>query len=122
MANCYSIRSAGLQDIEHITNVVLEAMPDDPQWDYRFVHKRKFPEDHRHFTSLLYKQFVDPSNDDWTVMLAEASSAQEAEPRRVVGFAVFDISLRNKATKGPDYEAQNRKSPLALLTMSAHQN
>ncbi|KAF4468528.1 gnat family [Fusarium albosuccineum] len=105
----YSVRAATPEDLDDIVDVVLVAMPHDPQWNYRFVYKDKFPGDHRKYTRLLYQNFISPTNDDWHVSLAETSGSQT--PRKVVGFAVWDLSYANKDQKGPDYEPQN---PMAM--------
>ncbi len=110
MATRYSTRTATPNDLDGILDVVLAAMPHDAQWDYRFVHKHEFPDDHRNFTRLLYEQFIAPANDDWHVMLAEASVPGTAGAGNIVAFSVWDMSFANKAKKGPEYEPQNRKS------------
>ncbi len=113
----YLIRAAKLDDVDGIVEVVLAAMPHDPQWNYRFVHRSEFPNDHVKFTRLLYEQFITPANDDWLVMLAETRGIGEpGVSKKIVAFAVWDVSFINKASKGPDYEPQNRTSSKAITT------
>lgn len=82
----YLIREATLDDLDSIVNIVLVAMVHDPQWNYRFEHKDKFPDDHRKFTRHLYQEFLSHVNDDWQVILAETTTT----PGRHM-FAVWDV-------------------------------
>ncbi|KAF4478558.1 gnat family [Fusarium agapanthi] len=107
----YSIREATLDDLDGIVDVVLVAMAHDPQWNYRFVHKDEFPDDHRKFTRLLYQQFISPLNDDWKVILAEVTIPGMLS--KVVGFAVWDVCYANKARFGSSYEPQNPMATVA---------
>ena len=118
MDSKYSIRATTLDDLNGIVDVVLVAMPHDPQWDYRFLHKHEFPEDHYKYTRLLFEQFISPANDDWYVMLAESSTFDTSGPGKIVAFAVWDVSYVNQAKKGPGYEKQNRESYHSASTAS----
>lgn len=40
-------------DVDSITNVITNSMPDDPQWIYRFPLRLEFPDDHRKYTRML---------------------------------------------------------------------
>lgn len=108
MAATYSTRRATLADLDEVTEVVLAAMPHEPHWNYRFVHKDEFPDDHRKLTRLLYEQFISPANDDWHVMVAEVSLPDHEGSAKVVAFAVWDVSFVNMAKLGPSYVPQNR--------------
>ncbi|KAI4944790.1 hypothetical protein J4E91_008477 [Alternaria rosae] len=100
-------RTATPHDVDSIVSVVLEAMPFDPQFDYRFVYKKQFPEDHYKYTRMLYEEFISPTNDDWFVMVAEVPGSPVSEPATTVGFAVWDVSYINKAKHENSYEPQN---------------
>lgn len=39
------IRAATPRDLDAMATIMYQAMPLDPQWDYRFPHRRQFPED-----------------------------------------------------------------------------
>jgi hypothetical protein len=104
-----STRQAKLNDLDAVVEVVLAAMPLDPQWNYRFPYRDSYPEDHRKFTKRLFRLFIDPAIDDWQVMVAEAPSIEEPHVSKIVAFAVWDISYINKAKHGSDcYQAQSR--------------
>ncbi|KAK0665619.1 hypothetical protein QBC41DRAFT_11734 [Cercophora samala] len=94
-------------DIEAVTDVIIRTMPLDPQWDYRFPYRDKFPEDHYRFTRLLFEYFLDPAYDDWQVMVVEDSLEPGCDERRVVSFSVWDVSYRNKRRYGPGYLTQD---------------
>jgi hypothetical protein len=98
-------------DIEAVTNVIINAMPLDPQWDYRFPYRDQYPKDHYKFTRMLFEYFLDPSYDDWLVMVVE-DSLRPGQPTEVVSFGVWDISYLNKRRYGPGYRPQDRKSLL----------
>ncbi|SPQ20198.1 40ddd489-e041-4fed-ad20-01afb5df08ca [Thermothielavioides terrestris] len=61
-------------DLEAVTDVIIRTMPLDPQWDYRFPYRRLYPEDHYKYTRMLFEYFLDPSYDDWLVMVVEDSA------------------------------------------------
>jgi hypothetical protein len=51
-------------DVEAVTKVIIEAMPLDPQWDFRFPYRYQYPADHYKYTRMLFEYFLDPSYDD----------------------------------------------------------
>lgn len=95
-------------DVDAITNVILQAMPLDPQWDYRFPWRHEFPEDHYKYTRMLFELFLDPAYDDWVVMVVEDSLEPGGDPQ-IVAFGVWDVSFANKRIRGPKYIPQDRK-------------
>ena len=103
-----SIRTATLSDLDNVVDVVRSAMPLDPQWNYRFEHGHQFPEDNVKYTRLLFEHFIRPDYDDWHVMAAESPGDEHSHPSKIVAFAVWDVSYRNKRKNGPDYLPQNR--------------
>ncbi|KIW04733.1 uncharacterized protein PV09_04464 [Verruconis gallopava] len=83
----FSIRRATIHDLDDIVDIALAAMPLDPQWNWRFPHRDKFPEDERHFTLLKFKEFI-TSRDRWLVMVAETDINYVRIP---IAFAVWDL-------------------------------
>ncbi|KAL4780649.1 hypothetical protein BJX76DRAFT_37863 [Aspergillus varians] len=104
-----SLRQGMPGDIDDILHVVLSAMPLDPQWDWRFPYRHELPEDNREYTRMLFEYFLSPEWDDWIVFVVEVPSSQDSPTtlKKIVSFAVWDISYINLAKKGPDYEPQN---------------
>ncbi|KAL2258261.1 hypothetical protein VTK26DRAFT_8513 [Humicola hyalothermophila] len=94
-------------DIEAVTRVIIETMPLDPQWDYRFPYRHDYPEDHYKYTKMLFEYFLDPAYDDWVVMVVE-DSFEPGGPPEVVAFGVWDVSYANKRRYGPGYTPQDR--------------
>ncbi|KAL8791916.1 MAG: hypothetical protein Q9195_005492 [Heterodermia aff. obscurata] len=102
-----SIRTATLSDLDNVVDVVRSAMPLDPQWNYRFEHGRQFPEDNVKYTRLLFENFIMPDYDDWHVMVAESPGEEPSHQSKIVAFAVWDVSYRNKRKNGRGYVPQN---------------
>lgn len=96
-------------DVDAITHVIVNAMPLDPQWDYRFPHRRRYPVDHYKYTRMLIEYFLDPAYDDWRVMVVE-DSLEPGGATSIVSFGVWDVSYLNKRRHGPGYTPQDRKS------------
>ncbi|KAK4183082.1 hypothetical protein QBC35DRAFT_130313 [Podospora australis] len=93
-------------DVEAVTDVIIKTMPLDPQWNYRFPYRGKYPDDHYKYTKLLFQYFLDPSYDDWTVMVVE-DILKPGDKLSVVSFGVWDVSFRNKRRFGSDYRPQD---------------
>lgn len=96
-------------DVEAVTNVIINTMPLDPQWDYRFPYRHQYPEDHYKYTKMLFEYFLDPAFDDWLVMVVE-DCLQPGGPTQVVSFSVWNVSYINKRRYGAGYQPQDRKS------------
>lgn len=108
-------------DIDAVTAVIIKAMPDDPQWNYRFPYRHEFDEDHKKYTKMLLECFLDPTFDDWAVMVVEDKLDPTDKEPQIVSFGVFDVSYKNKRKKGPGHKTQDRKSralSLASVTLA----
>ena len=105
------VRLANPTDVDAVVDVMLSAMPRDPTWDYRFSHRRDYPEDTLKYTTELQKLFIDPSFDDWEVLVVDAPMNEDPSVSKVVAFSVWDISYENRARYGPGYQKQDRSCP-----------
>ncbi|KAK3688255.1 hypothetical protein B0T22DRAFT_511595 [Podospora appendiculata] len=96
-------------DVDAVTKVLIKTMPLDPQWNYRFPLRREYPEDHYKYHRMLIEYFLDPSYDDWQVMVIEDSldPTSSASEKSVVAFGVWDVSYINKRKYGPGYKTQD---------------
>ena len=103
-----AICTANLTDLDSVLEVALSAMPYDPDWNYRYQYRDQYPEDHLKYTKLLFQFFIDPSYDDWHVMVAKAPSLEDPNVTKIVAFAVWDVSYVNKRKHGQDYKPLNR--------------
>lgn len=104
-----AIRAATTADLDSVVEVVRSSMPLDPTWSYCYGHAQEFPEDSVKFTKMLYQYFINPGFDDWHLMVADAPSIDNPNVTRIVAFAVWDISYRNKRKHGSTYVPQNRR-------------
>ena len=87
--------------MDQITQVFLTAMQDDQSWPYRFPHRTQYPEDHWNHNRDLFRSFISPEYDDWSVVVVEV--LDDAQAWRIVAFSVWDISYVNKRVHGPGY-------------------
>ena len=101
------IRKATLDDFDNFLELVLKTLPDDPDWYYRFPYYKEYPEDYLKFTSILFKFFLDPSHDDFEVMVSETSKIGSPNEIIMVSWAVWDKSYLNKRKYGSGYKPQN---------------
>jgi ribosomal protein S18 acetylase RimI-like enzyme len=93
-----ALRRASVDDLETILDIGLAALPMDPQWDYRFPHRRAYPSDTRKYTMMRYREFLEDPNERWMVMLAEHRNAHDAcnEP---MAFAVWEVkNIKSQTT------------------------
>ncbi|KAK3933868.1 hypothetical protein QBC46DRAFT_274929 [Diplogelasinospora grovesii] len=95
------IRKGVPSDVDAVTNVMIQAMPGDPQWNWRFPYRPQYPKDHIQFTKLLVGIFLDPKYDDWHVMVSEVSGIG------IVSFSVWNVSCLTKRKHGPGDIAQD---------------
>lgn len=57
------IRTATLRDVDALASIMCEAMPLDPQWDYRYSLRKKYPEDLYGYTRLMIKSRIEDDNN-----------------------------------------------------------
>lgn len=97
------LRAASILDLDVMVSIALAAMPLDPQWDYRFPHRRSYPEDTWLFTRRRYREFLE-NNRRWWVVLAELAATPQGKPGnrvdhpKAIAFAIWDIT---HVTQGP---------------------
>jgi hypothetical protein len=90
-----SIRRASRDDLDVIVDVIMAAMPMDPQWNWRFPRWREYPEDTRYFTTLKYDEFLQDVKN-WLVMVAEAEDPTRRTKTTVIAVAVWEIGNLNR--------------------------
>lgn len=111
------LREAGPGDVDAVVDVLVAAREDDPGWTYRFQHRHEYPEEHRKFQRLFVQCLIDPSYEDWLVMVAESPSVEDGGVAKIVAFAVWDVSYVNKRKYGPCYQRKNRSLPISLINV-----
>ena len=87
-----SRRQAGMEDLDSIVDLMLEAMADDALWNYRFPYRKDFPEDHRNGTRLRMQEFL--AGGQWLVNVAEIMSNDDPKQSRPIAFAVWNLPHR----------------------------
>ena len=85
--------------VDDVTKVAIQAMPFDPQWDYRYLYREEFPNDHYKYTKMLYDQFANVENDDWRLVVVELLPGKS----HLLGSA-------EKIIEGPEGVLQNQNS------------
>ena len=95
-----SIRRASKLDLDAIVNVVLAAMPMDPQWDWRFPKRKQFPEDTKYFTKLKYAEFLH-NIEKWHVMVAEYWTEMPLSTSNIIAVAVWEVANLHRHRSRP---------------------
>ena len=67
----YRVRLATPADVDDVTKVAIQAIPFDPQWNYRYPYREDFPGDLYKYTKMLYDQFANIENNDWRLVVVE---------------------------------------------------
>ena len=57
-----TLRAATADDLDHVADIAWAAFPADPQWDYRFPHRKEYPEDNWRWTRLMYENLMGDGN------------------------------------------------------------
>lgn len=105
------LRQAGPGDVDAVLDVLIAGREDDAGWTYRFQYRHEYPEEHRKFQRLYVQNLLNPSHEDWWVMVAESPSVDDAGVAKIVAFAVWDVSYVNKRKHGPSYQSKKRSLP-----------
>ena len=84
------LRIASLADLDGITQLAIDAFPDDPERDYRFPYRDQFPDDHWVWTRLEYQGYLEQPQSYETVVI-EAVASDTGVPR-IVALGIWDIS------------------------------
>jgi GNAT superfamily N-acetyltransferase len=94
-----SIRRATIEDLDSMVDIALAAMPQDPQWNWRFPYRLQFPEDTRRFTRMKYEEFLRNADGQWLVMLADGREIDSLSPK-AVAMAIWNIQNLLAAPRG----------------------
>ncbi|KAI8626342.1 hypothetical protein F5Y19DRAFT_227121 [Xylariaceae sp. FL1651] len=97
------LRFATKADLDDLTNIAQAGFPDDPEWDYRFHHRDKYPEDNRKWTRIEYEEYLDQP-EKYTVLLATLPADQVDDATRTrpvpIALAVWDVSVTTESRGG----------------------
>ena len=103
------IRPATFADIDDLVEVYKNSAPLEESFHYRNQYVQQYPEDLIKYERLVHHLFISPKYSDLDIMVAEAPSLEDATVPKVVAYAVWDVSYRNKRQYGPEYKSQNGK-------------
>ncbi|KAH6980496.1 hypothetical protein EDB80DRAFT_692258 [Ilyonectria destructans] len=79
-------------------------MARDPAWLYRFSYYAEFPDDHRKYTEMIWRNFLNDDYKDWIVMIKEEVDDGK---HTILAFSVWNISFENKRKDGIEYTTKS---------------
>ncbi|ETS79398.1 hypothetical protein PFICI_09251 [Pestalotiopsis fici W106-1] len=72
------VRVATMEDLDDLTKIAQAGFPDDPEFDYRFPHRQKYPDDHWRWTRREYEGYLNQP-DKYAVLLATLPTNQKSD-------------------------------------------
>ncbi len=115
------LRRATKADLDDITRVAQAGFPDDPEFNYRFPYRHKFPEDNWKWTRREYAEYLEQPQK-FAVLVVTAPVVEDGRTRdRPIALAVWDMAVLKESTSGGIHGAHARTpiSPANLLQMVA---
>ena len=86
-----TLRRATIDDLDDITWIVTNSLPDDPGTDYRFPYRDKYPEDFQKWTKEEYAEYFERP-DKFYVMIVTAPVEDKGELfQQPVAVGVWDV-------------------------------
>ena len=104
-----AIRPATFADIDDLVAVYKASAPLEKSFHYKYPHVQQYPEDLIKHEKLVHHLLVSPKYSDYHVMVAEAPSLEDVTVSKIIAYAVWDVSYRNKRQYGSQYKSQNGK-------------
>tara|TARA_R110002060_G_scaffold15727_12_gene21975 strand:- start:2066 stop:2506 length:441 start_codon:yes stop_codon:yes gene_type:complete len=96
----FTLRKADKSDLEDITTVAQAGFPDDPEFDYRFPKRDKYPEDNRKWIKREYQAYLEQP-EKFTVMIITTPVERDGQvASRAIALAVWDMAVLTEATGG----------------------
>lgn len=109
------VRAATALDLSAMATVMYEAMPLDPQWNYRFPLRKKFPEENYGCTRLMLKSMLE-ENGVYISVVTFPSPCLEEDEEVPAAVAVWEVDFNPEK----DYSTQpTRRSPFPLFIIIA---
>ena len=91
-----AIRPATSADIDDLVELYKTTAPLEESFRYR--------------NQYVHHLLISPKYSDFDVMVAEAPSLEDVTATKVVAYAVWDVSYRNKRQYGAQHKSQNGKA------------
>jgi hypothetical protein len=98
--NEYKLRFATKADLDDITDVARSGFPDDPEFDYRFPYRDRYPEDNRKWIHREYEQYLEQPKKFATLVVTTLVSRKGISKERAISVGIWDISPMSKSTGG----------------------
>lgn len=117
-----AIRPATFADVDNVVEVFIATSSLDEIARYRNQYIQQYPEDLIKYETLVHQLLTSPKYSDYHVMVAEAPSLEDATVTKVVAYAVWDVSYRNKRQYGSEYKSQNGKARQNPSLLPCHLN
>ncbi|KAL8834336.1 MAG: hypothetical protein Q9170_003790 [Blastenia crenularia] len=95
-----SLRTATEADLDELTQVAQAGFPDDPEWNYRFPNRRKYPEDNWKCIRREYEEYLAQPEKYVVLVVTAPVKSSERLISKVIALAVWDISILTKQTGG----------------------
>lgn len=105
-----AIRPATFANIDDMVAVSKAAAPLDETFAYVYQHAQQYPEDLIKYRKLVNHLWISPKYSDLHVMVAEAQSLEDVTVTKVIAFAVWNVSYRNKRQYGSEYKSPSGKA------------
>jgi hypothetical protein len=95
------LRQATKSDLDDITKLAQVGFSgDDPELDYRFPYRMKYPEDNWKWTKRQYEEYLDQP-EKFTVLVVTVPVACGGHlSEKVISLAVWDMSVLEKPNGG----------------------
>ena len=102
-----AIRPATFADVDDLVEVYKTSAPLGETFRYKNQYVQQYPEDLIKYETLVHHLLISPKYSNFHVMVAEAPSLEDVTVPKVVAYAVWDVSYRNKRQYGSEYKSRN---------------
>ena len=113
-----TIRPATFADIDNLLEIYKATTSLEESGRYRDQYVHQYPEDLVKYEMLVHHILISPEYSDFHVMVVEAPSLEDVTVTKVIAYAVWDVSYRNKRQYGSKYKSQNGNARQNLPTAS----
>jgi hypothetical protein len=97
-AEGFTLRKANEEDLDIITQIVKVSFAREPEQNYRFPHRDKYPEDYRIWTRKEYQGYLEQP-EKFVFHVVEASvKSNVTVKRQPIALSVWDVAV-NIASK-----------------------
>lgn len=89
------MRKARRSDLDQMTAIGISAFDNDPQWIFRYPHRKAFATDHYEYTRRRYEEWLEASlGPCCTIMVVEGPSKENPSVNKVLGFCIWKMPTR----------------------------